>query len=427
MKKSLLIALITIVILCGLALIGPTHFDTIHAAKSVSGIINSDTTWTKANSPYTLTGPVGVTEGVTLTIETGVTVNLNSYYILLNGTLRAIGSNADKIQFNGGKLTFSQYSSSWNEQTGSGSIIENAILSSSSITIEIWNTAPKINRNSIVGAIWATDGASPIISNNIISRSGYNPVIQISGSPVIFNNTIEGGIETGGYGSTVISNNTIQGGGKHCGIQAGAITDYISDNVISGFQIGIRASVSTIIERNLIINNGDGILMWINANPIIRHNTIANNSNGINLPGYSDGSLIKYHNIQVNYNNFQDNSDYNIYLGFNTAPARDDVNATYNWWGTADTLAISQKIHDSKDDFNLGTVTFTPFLTAPNSEAPPVTSAVTPTPPPETSPTPTPSQEPQQADQTEAIIGAVIVAVVLSAGLGLLIYLIKRK
>ena len=51
----------------------------------------------------------------------------------------------------------------------------------------------------------------------------------------------------------------------------------------------------------------------------------------------------------------------------------------------------------------------------------------TPMPSPAITPTPTPYQEPRQNEQTEAIIGVVIVAVVLGAALGLLIYLIKRK
>ena len=53
----------------------------------------------------------------------------------------------------------------------------------------------------------------------------------------------------------------------------------------------------------------------------------------------------------------------------------------------------------------------------------------TPTPSPAATPTPTPNQEPQQTEQTEitTIVGVVIVAVVLGAASGLLIYLIKRK
>jgi hypothetical protein len=41
--------------------------------------------------------------------------------------------------------------------------------------------------------------------------------------------------------------------------------------------------------------------------------------------------------------------------------------------------------------------------------------------------TPTPNQEPQQIEQIEAIVGAAIAAAVIVVGLGLLIYLIKRK
>src|SRR3990172_10271824 len=46
------------------------------ADTSVSGYITSDTTWTKANSPY-VAGNVIVNSGVTLTIEQGVTVKFS--------------------------------------------------------------------------------------------------------------------------------------------------------------------------------------------------------------------------------------------------------------------------------------------------------------------------------------------------------------
>ena len=50
----------------------------VHASTPVSGAITLDTTWTKANSPYMLTGTVTVNSGVTLTIEPGATVDLAS-------------------------------------------------------------------------------------------------------------------------------------------------------------------------------------------------------------------------------------------------------------------------------------------------------------------------------------------------------------
>jgi len=51
----------------------------------------------------------------------------------------------------------------------------------------------------------------------------------------------------------------------------------------------------------------------------------------------------------------------------------------------------------------------------------------TPSPEPTSTPTSTPYQEPQQTEQLEIIIGMAIVVTVFAAGLGLLVYLIKRK
>ena len=48
------------------------------AAIESSDIIDSDTTWTKASSPYIIASSLLVSEGVTLTIETGVEVRFDS-------------------------------------------------------------------------------------------------------------------------------------------------------------------------------------------------------------------------------------------------------------------------------------------------------------------------------------------------------------
>ena len=136
-------------------------------------------------------------------------------------------------------------------------------------------------------------------------------------------------------------------------------------------------------------------------------------------------------------NNIYANTNYNIYLAVSN-----NVSATNNWWGTTDKQTISQKIYDNKNDFNLGKVNFEPFLTAPNPEAPEASDVPTPTPTPtstpslspspttspEQEPSPTPSQEPMLTpEQFEVILGVAIAVAVFGAGLGLLIYLIKRK
>ena len=67
---------------------------------NVSGLINSNTTWDLSGSPYIVTGNLAVNAGVTLTIEAGVHIKLNSgKSILMNGELIAIGTADNEILF----------------------------------------------------------------------------------------------------------------------------------------------------------------------------------------------------------------------------------------------------------------------------------------------------------------------------------------
>jgi hypothetical protein len=133
----------------------------------------------------------------------------------------------------------------------------------------------------------------------------------------------------------------------------------IRNNTITGGNegiVGISGGMD-IIERNLISNHSiHGINIDVPA--IIQNNTITNNTVGI---------YVHTSTVSINYNNILNNSENSIYLSTSHG-----VNATYNWWGTTDTQAINLSIRDFKYDFNLGKVTFVPFLTEPNPEAMPI-------------------------------------------------------
>ena len=73
------------------------HFGSAQSGTSITGILTSDTTWTQANSPYTLTGNVLVNYGVTLTIQAGTIVYLPNTYLEVNGTLSALGTPTNEI------------------------------------------------------------------------------------------------------------------------------------------------------------------------------------------------------------------------------------------------------------------------------------------------------------------------------------------
>ena len=68
----------------------------------VSGVISSNTTWTKANSPYHLTNNLTINQGVELIIEPGVIIEAKERIsINVLGSIYAVGTVGDSIQFKG--------------------------------------------------------------------------------------------------------------------------------------------------------------------------------------------------------------------------------------------------------------------------------------------------------------------------------------
>ncbi len=375
----------------------------VHAAVSVGGAINSDTTWTRVNSPYTLSSSILVNNGATLTIEPGVTVDLGFYQIQVrNGTLNARGTSDSKIVFFCSsyyyqRIDFSADSTRWNEEAGTGCIIEHAVFHLVSVS---------------------TNGGSPKISKNYFNYSSAGQIGVYGGAPLILDNTINFRSNDGIYtilGSPIISNNLIQGGGDHFGIYAGA-TAYISNNNITNCWSGIYASGSVTIESNYIMsNNNDGIVIG-SGNPAIRNNALINNKCGTSGAGNIINNTIANNQIgifnpsptaTITQNNIFDNTENSIVL---TNPI--NVYAYDNWWGTTDQQAINQTIRDSKNDPNLGKVNFVPFLTEPNPATPPMPTNIPPltprpsptpypTPPPYNFTTPEPTQPPMQEPEPE--------------------------
>ena len=402
-NKSFTLILILIITISSLSLI----FQAIPLGRAQSGtnengIINQDASWTKTNSPYTLTGNILINNQTTITVEAGTTLNLNGYYIMVNGKLivqqgvtinmqnaayiqvngllSAIGTTSNPIQFNGftesfhiqtiysSSIIFSESSVGWDEQKSSGSIIENTILNTTSISVA---SSIKMANNNMFGAGLDISEGSPLITDNILG----NGAIITGGSPIISNNAIH-------FTVTCSASNSNQNTNQ---------TAFIANNVISGVPAqypgitlaGNSLGYNLIIERNLIStglfsgNNGIeiGLSNNVKCTVSIINNTITNNNIGINvicgIPQLISG------------NNFYNNT-FNVKLRESGS-----IDCPDNWWGTTDQQAINQSIYDFKNDFNLGTVNFVPFLTTPNPQAL-TTSTSTPIPTPSPSPTPIP-------------------------------------
>ena len=342
MKKEVFTAVLAGIVVLGFIFVCGVSFCSAQGSTLVSGVIGSNTTWTKANSPYTLTGNVFVNVGISLTIQPGAAVNFGTYNLYVNGTLVAKGTIDDKIKLNlsGGSISFNPNSQNWTEQTGSGCLIENAVINSTSgIAVAITSCSPKIANSTIVGEVYTIQG-SPTIS---------------------FNNFVGGAF----------------------GVRVSGGSPYISDNIIAKYSEGIYVGPAqglipvlgtSIIVRNVIANNtSSGIYLALESHALIQNNTITGSYTGVD--GSPFWSTVIYNNILNNTLNIAG-------IG---GPSGGVVNASYNWWGTTNQIQIVQKI--------LGAVNYTPFLNA-SYNGLPGTALPTPSPTLTVSPNPTFSTPP---------------------------------
>jgi parallel beta-helix repeat protein len=355
------------IMISGFMIASITRFSTVQAATNVGGVISSDTVWTLTNSPYIFVGDVTIAPRVTLLIEPGVTIDFNSWSLIVEGTLYARGNENSRIKFQSSekivgawppRIYFNDTSTWWNVNTGTGCIIEYAEINVSNFQYE------------------TIMGGYPKISNNLIFNYG-NDAAAVRTNGLVINNTILGGW----YGivaenGTILQNTVIDtdGGGILCGFIS---TDPIYHPTIIG---------------NLVANNSVGIYVS-SCSPYIANNTIVNNTRGIRFDYYAFSRNAVPAGII--YNNL-DGNNYAVFVEYEDPQI--SINMTYNWWGTTNASLIDQKIYDQKDNSGLSLVNYVPFLTAPAILLP----DLIPLPTPSSSPMPTPSPDNQTISRIQS-------------------------
>jgi hypothetical protein len=431
MRKALQVLLLIVFLVS--SFIFTTGINLVHAATVPPSIINSDTTWTVGGSPYNLSGPTLVSYGATLTIEAGATININTFYLQVNGTLNARGTSVNPIHINSakvnaGEIKFVASSTSWNEQTGIGCIIQNAIINQTVISIVgcsvkidgniFYDSADMQHENVAINTGRYVGDSSVFVSSSIISNNKFSQCgIDVVDSSIVSKNIIEGGMGIYG-GSPVISENTISGGSSYFWIGRSferdyntiAIDGYCSPTIAAnniqgsisfnanengGVQNDTRTYVNSVISGNemgaILIQDGAGHVVISNniMSGVMAGKEVATTISGNLITkanvGLEIGNAVVKDNtiancpiaITVNNggspvirgNNIQNFSQFSIKL----IGTPNDVNASNNWWGTTDTGAIAKSIYDQKNDFNLGKVNFAPILASSNPSAPPLT------------------------------------------------------
>ena len=179
----------------------------VSQATDVGGIINSNTTWTLANSPYNFTSVVQVAAGVTLTIEPGVELNGAdeiSHELELWGSLYAVGNDSSMIVFNSCSIIAKDATSSIQLEyvernlgsitniSGCDMIIRNSLINVGAIVIRSANDI--VERNILKDSyLQVQHGSSSIaIRNNLFYTGSGNPfklLIDVIADPIIELNT----------------------------------------------------------------------------------------------------------------------------------------------------------------------------------------------------------------------------------------------
>lgn len=380
-----------------------------NAQTNVSGAFFSNTNWTKAGSPYNVTGDVQVPAGVTLSIEPGVQIKFNGdYQILIKGCLMANGTKTSPIVFNSGSIAGkamimfrstnlsvsqmsnlqftgpkyalqledeSEYSQSPTKLSGILNV-KNIVLTNTAVHTKGYGTTASLVLDSATVSSTLIKGVYPRSEQITIKNSN------------VFNSTINSDSYNNGIiveNSTVSSSNFTLG---CCGanfsilkstVDNSTFTDYndyykvtIKDSKITNSPINLPGSDYGFIISNstLSCSTGTYILKCKNLTMTSTEINGNNSATGIELFGGTNRihkSNIKNTNtaIKINTNstltvdstNFDYNSVYNI-----QNLSASNIFARNNWWGTTDATAIASKIYDYYDNINYGIVDFSTSL-----------------------------------------------------------------
>ena len=328
MKKTLI--LISFILLSSIA---------GYSQTTVNGGVYSNTTWTKTNSPYIVTGNLVVFDGVTLNIQPGVVVKFNSGSGLeLRGKLNAIGTVSDSIVFTSNSS--SPAMNSWNGITATATA--NPLGIGDQVTMEY---CKGLYAHHFINLDLAYHG--PYIFrhcyfayNEKVNHDGGMPSTIFENCRFVSNNTALGSCQFDSRVSNSFFINNING------VNGIARVDscYFTGNT------GVALSPYGSAVGCKIVNNNIGVSSYFNnTNNTFKNNIIANNAIGIEILSYFNGS------ITFTGNSICNNSLYNVKL-----LTQNNADLSNNCWCTTDQAIIRSKIYDGYVNTAYGLVNFSP-------------------------------------------------------------------
>jgi surface antigen len=326
---------------------------------------NVSGTWTKAGSPYVVTGQVTVPAAQTLVVEPGTVVRFGlGLNMTVNGVLSAKGTGTNSILFTTvepipargqwGGLIFSDTSPLDSsvleyctvEYGGSGNTYAIS-MSSSSVKLRISNSLIRLNYSGVnlrgfngsltssvieyqqsMGVAGSGRVRGCTISYNSTGYSGGGASIvlctvianvlglSVYGSNTAIDSCLVSGNSSGGLSSpgglltglSIRANVISQNGGDGIKIRNSSFDGVLSGNVVyanggSGISCGSSTKPYT-IENNTIVGNAAGLLGVNTVNAVVRNNIISNNRGIAVQTTASPPPTVKFNNVFANVTDF---------------------------------------------------------------------------------------------------------------------------
>lgn len=325
-------------------------------AANVSGIISANTTWTKANSPYVVTGNLVVDTGATLIIEPGVKVLFDAgYFFQVRGVIMAEGNSTDSI-------VFTSNNTNPKREDWSGIEVLHKSLTDTMVfdycKFEYADKAIYMRSNpaKITNCLFDDNGTA---IQNLTFAESYIYVDKCRFEYCEYAIYAAGDVDA--TNSMFVSNGYglfISGSGHH----------YFADNILAYNAYGING-FGTIHNNVIAYSNIAGIWgggeltynqLWYNKVGIVHrdwkgkveHNGLKYNDIGIQGQ-YSSQPVdtgIRYNCIEYSVDKEYEN----------TTPYH--TNISDNYWGTTDSTTLDGKITDFYDNLTSGKTTFLPAL-----------------------------------------------------------------